>query len=505
MPPSDEAALSHSSFTSNYYNDDGTAFQNPNMDKQFFGLSTKSIKWICIAFIFLVGIGIGLGIGVFPRVESPSLSPPSHPGNDDHPTHLTFPLRAVHQSCLQKENVDKIPTKYLTPELRTKRDSFLNSLEFVENYYSDAPSFVAPPPFSCDPRNLAAYYTAVGSGGGGGAGELRFQRFVLTVLYLSLLSNPDNDNNNNRWNESSNWTELEDECDWEGVTCFLRNIHTLDLSEHSLKGELPPELFLLTSLRKLHLGSNELGGTLSSSIAKLSNLESLRLMVNQFEGTIPDELFQLSKLTDLDLHLNSFQGRIPSSITNLKHLRHLSIGQNDLTGPIPPELASSAKRLVSLSLFQNRLTGTIPVNLGDRLEVLDLRGNVLDGPLHTELGLLTNLVSLRLGNNNNSGGSSSSLPTELVGLTNIRTLDLHGLGLTGTVPWELLGMNCVSLTSLDLSKNQLEGEIIPEKLSMLTNLRHMDLSENNFSNPLPPVSLCAIESLTDLRPNPCGG
>ena len=60
-----------------------------------------------------------------------------------------------------------------------------------------------------------------------------------------------------------------------------------------------------------------------------------------------------------------------------------------LSGPIPPELGSLTN-LDNLFLGQNELTGPIPPELGDlaRLESLNLGGNDLTGPIPPELGSL---------------------------------------------------------------------------------------------------------------------
>jgi hypothetical protein len=107
------------------------------------------------------------------------------------------------------------------------------------------------------------------------------------------------------------------ECDWTSVTCEdgqvtginlarqlmpldgtipgvelgeLTSLTSLDLSENTLKGSIPEEIYTLTSLTGLFLHNNEMTGTISNSIENLFSLHSLMLNHNQLTGTMPREL-----------------------------------------------------------------------------------------------------------------------------------------------------------------------------------------------------------------------
>lgn len=56
--------------------------------------------------------------------------------------------------------------------------------------------------------------------------------------------------------------------------------------KNRLRGTIPTELFLLTTLRTLELEGNELESTIPTEICQLENLHSLHLGRNQFSGEV---------------------------------------------------------------------------------------------------------------------------------------------------------------------------------------------------------------------------
>ena len=95
---------------------------------------------------------------------------------------------------------------------------------------------------------------------------------------------------------------------------------------------------------------------------------------------------------------------------------------------------------------------------------------------------------LDLSSNNLSG----ELPPELGSLSNLQTLNLYTNQLTGEIPPELGSLS--NLTSLRLYTNQLTGEIPPE-LGSLTNLETLNLRSNQLTGEIPP----ALGSLANLQ------
>lgn len=152
---------------------------------------------------------------------------------------------------------------------------------------------------------------------------------------------------------------------------------------------------------------------------------------------------------------------------------------NDLAGPIPPELGRLS-RLVSLMLGDNDLSGPIPAELGNlaSLEFLGLESNDLSGSIPAQLASLAALETLYLQFN----GLSGTIPAELGKLSKLSYLDLHSNRLAGPIPPEL--GNAASLSHLNLSANRLGGAIPPE-LGKLGWLWWLYLHENGLSGPIP--------------------
>ncbi|NNM06031.1 MAG: hypothetical protein HKO65_13155 [Gemmatimonadetes bacterium] len=89
---------------------------------------------------------------------------------------------------------------------------------------------------------------------------------------------------------------------------------------------------------------------------------------------------------------------------------------NQLSGPVPPELGRLSN-LERLGLGENELSGGIPKELGDlsNLESLGLRNNQLSRPVPAELGDLSKLALIQL-HGNQLAGSIPLLVAQLGGL-----------------------------------------------------------------------------------------
>ena len=178
---------------------------------------------------------------------------------------------------------------------------------------------------------------------------------------------------------------------------------------------------------------------------------------------------------DEDLPIDEWKG-VELADGRVVELRMSSEG---IVGTIPSELGSLSN-LLSLSLWGNRLTGGIPKELGNlaNLRSLWLSGNQLTGGIPEELGSLSNLQTLYLFGNQLTG----VIPKELGNLSNLWSLDLQRNQLTGVIPKEL--GNLSNLTLLFLYGNQLTGEI-PKELGNLANLQALYLQGNQLTGEIP--------------------
>jgi hypothetical protein len=351
---------------------------------------------------------------------------------------------------------------------------------------------------------------------------------------VSLYNSTDGAN----WTDNTGWLgEAGTECSWFGVTCTNGSVSRLYFWKNGLNGTIPSELGNLSNLTWLNLGNNSLSGTIPSELGNLTKLTQMMLFSNSLTGGIPAELGNLANLTTLQLSFNSLSGSIPSELGNLTDLTYLNLSYNSLTGTIPSEVSSLPKLTTTnydgnlfigpgfsissverdalvalynstdganwtdntgwlgeagtecswfgvtctngsvsrLSLHTNLLTGTIPIELGNlsNLTILLLGDNSLTGSIPSELGNLTNLTTFNLASNSLTG----TIPKELGNLTELTSLVLQHNPLTGTIPKEL--GNLTKLTVLWLFGHTPTGGI-PSELGNLTNLKQLQLGLGEF-------------------------
>ena len=173
------------------------------------------------------------------------------------------------------------------------------------------------------------------------------------------------------------------------------------------------------------------------------------------------------------------------SITNTTSLVRINEG---LTGEIPSEIGQLTN-LVTLKLQYNELTGSIPPEIGNltSLVKLDLRYNNLSGSIPTEVWSLISLKELRIQKNQFSG----TIPSAIGNLTELTHLYLYGNQFTGSIPAEI--GNLINLGKLHLNNNQFTG-LIPETICNIDmsfyNPYSFDISGNQL---LPPYPDCVAE------------
>ncbi len=224
---------------------------------------------------------------------------------------------------------------------------------------------------------------------------------VLTSIY--------NKTEGSGWKNSSGWLSDTSPCNWFGVVCGVGSVVELNLADNNLRGNIPPEISLLTNLKTLNLEFNHLSGSIPPELGDLSKLEFMFLNGNSgLNGSIPPEIGDLTSLRGLIL--SSFEGgtqlsgQIPSELGNLRKLTHLEISNSLVNGPIPPELG----QLTNLTL-------------------LNLSHSPLSGPIPPEIGNLVNLEVLALGEGANDLGGS--LPLSLVNLKKLRAFQFNNTDL----------------------------------------------------------------------------
>ncbi|KAK9059560.1 hypothetical protein SSX86_020264 [Deinandra increscens subsp. villosa] len=279
---------------------------------------------------------------------------------------------------------------------------------------------------------------------------------------------------------------------------FLQ-VATLSLQGNQLSGEIPSVIGLMQALAVLDLSCNNLSGQIPPIIGNLTYTEKLYLHSNKLTGSIPPELGNMSKLHYLELNDNRLTGHIPPELGKLTDLFDLNVAGNRLEGHIPDNL-SSCTNLNSLNVHGNKLKGTIPAQF-QRLEsmtYLNLSSNNLAGPVPIELTRIGNLDTLDLSNNKISG----PIPSPLGDLEHLLKLNLSRNEFTGYLPAEF--GNLRSVMDIDLSYNHLSG-VLPQELGQLQNLFTLKLENNNFTGGLTSLVNCLSLSFLNVSYNNLAG
>lgn len=135
----------------------------------------------------------------------------------------------------------------------------------------------------------------------------------------------------------------------------MPNLKKLHISENFLTGNIP-DFSHLVKLEELVLWGNNFSGNLAD-FTNLKSLRSLYLGGNQLSGNIPD-FKNFEDLEFLGLSRNQFTGNIPH-FKNLPSLKKLYLNNNNLVGEIP-NLIMDCPKLETFEAESNKLTGCYP-------------------------------------------------------------------------------------------------------------------------------------------------
>ncbi|CAN6709033.1 unnamed protein product [Malus baccata var. baccata] len=261
---------------------------------------------------------------------------------------------------------------------------------------------------------------------------------------------------------------------------WLRNqteLVTLVLNNARISDTIPQWFWQLDfQLDQLDVAYNQLSGRVPNSLRFISP-GTVDLSTNRFEGPLP---LWSSNITMLYLRDNLFSGPIPRDISEvMPSLTDLDISRNSLNGSIPLSMGNLSQ-LTTMVISNNLLSGEIP-NFWDSipsLYILDVSNNSLSGSIPRSLTSLTLLRFLILSSNHLSG----ELPS-MKNFTDMRSLDLGENNFSGAIPASI-GESMPSLLILRLRLNLFSGSI-PSQLCGLSNLHILDLSHNNISGNVP--------------------
>ncbi|XP_014501057.1 receptor-like protein 12 [Vigna radiata var. radiata] len=347
--------------------------------------------------------------------------------------------------------------------------------------------------------NLHELY--IGNGGAlkiGDGGQWLSNLISLTHLYLSSISN------------------LYHSPQMIGKLPKLRELSLLNcsLTDDFFRSSRPSILNFSTSLTVLDLSENTLMSTMIFQwVANFTpNLVELHLSLNLIEGSVPNHFdLVMNSLEHLNLLFNRFKVEVFQSFMNICTLKSLSMGGNSLNQSLSPILhnlsnacARNSLQILDLSfskingsfpdfsifttlkildLSSNQLSGKIPESiLPSRLESLSLSYNFLEGEIPKSFGNTCTLRSLHMSYNRLSGQFSLIFQHLSECAKNaLQYLALPGNNINGTFP-DLSGFS--NLQILDLSKNQLSGEI-PEGNQLPSQLEFLSIRSNTLEGGIP--------------------
>ncbi|KAK7393790.1 hypothetical protein VNO78_22354 [Psophocarpus tetragonolobus] len=317
-----------------------------------------------------------------------------------------------------------------------------------------------------------------------------------------------------------------------GLPHISANVIYLDLSHNSFYGPISPlfchKLGKESSLDYLDISSNFLTAGIPDCWEYWKGLSFLFMQNNKLTGGVPQSMASFIDIIILDLSNNSLSGKFLLDLSNLTNLEYINLKGNNLCGDVPTRMPRGMEVML---LGSNQLEGNIPpqlCNLSSLIQ-LDLSHNKLSGPMPPcfsdipslagaqrtthypfQINLYTKgqeleyrdyglLRTLDLSCNNLSG----EIPPQVFSLVQLQTLNLSRNHLTGKISRDIGSMK--NLESLDLSSNKLFGEI-PTSISSLSFLSFLNLSNNEFTGQIPPGTQLMTFNASSYAENPglCG-
>ena len=262
---------------------------------------------------------------------------------------------------------------------------------------------------------------------------------------------------------------------------MLKELIYLGFGGNSLSGSIPQPVISSTQIQVIRLNSNKLTGSIT-----LPDTESLRVLdlsdnLNVTGNTL--ELFRSfpPSLTQFSCNKCSLSGALtgawPARLSNLEYLELKSAG---VSGSIPLEVGG-LKALRTLHLGSNQLHGKIPTFTGKALQILNLDENI---GIEVDLDMFFSSVSTSLTEFYcERCWINGTIPGRLLeSYTNLEVFKLEDAGMTGTLPKQLGSLT--KLVNLQLGENYFRGSI-PQSIGDLEKVEVLELYKNYLTGDLP--------------------
>ena len=238
----------------------------------------------------------------------------------------------------------------------------------------------------------------------------------------------------------------------------LGSMEQLNLEGNALTGPIPPEFGDLADLTNLALGQNQLSGAIPAELGNLSSLKTLSLGNNYLSGPIPEELGLLSTLTGMGLSNNALTGTVPPELGELEDLLGLYLDGNDLTGTLP----RSFRALTNLHSLRIRGTDLCVPGTRSLRWLLDIPANDVVLCNAVDEAVMESLYHATDGANWAHSYTPGSGVEDFPGATvdsigHITELELTGKGLNGRLPSGLGRLT--QLNTLRVGQNLLLGPL----------------------------------------------
>ncbi|XP_050114176.1 receptor-like protein 6 isoform X4 [Malus sylvestris] len=271
--------------------------------------------------------------------------------------------------------------------------------------------------------------------------------------------------------QGTNWCQA--------ISSSLPKLRVLSLSTCNLSGPIDSSLLKLQSLSVIRIENNNLSTQVPEFFSNFPNLTSLRMVNSGLYGAFPKTIFQVPTLQTIDLSDNpQLHGSLPEFLKN-GSLRSLVLNGANFSGQLLPNSIGNLKFLSKIDIATCNFTGSIPRSTEEltQLVYLDFAKNKFNGSVPS-FSMAKNLTLINLSDNQLTGQITSSHWEKL---TNLVSLDLRNNLLNGTIPPSVFSLPM--LQKLQLSNNQFSGRL--HGSANISVLDTLDLSSNKLEGLIP--------------------